>query len=379
MNADNEQTLEHLVQLACSSVHAERAELIIGDEPALRIAVPASDDARRIEAPDGFFDVPRFGNVADLDQLGDTTYGAIVSVPITGPSAEAGWLVAVHPEPNGLAADSPTLLQSAVALIEAHLDRGVERIRLDQLSEVLRNNQTALQLAQTRLEMSNSELEQFAYIAAHELLSPLRSVVVYAELLDSNLGGLDAEQMHACAKEIRQGVSLMDQQLQHLLELSSTQQDAADPVPVDLDVIVRDALDALERVLDDAHATVQVGTLPIVSGRPVLLQSVFSNLITNAVKYHAPGREPIISISAEQDDAGTKIHVEDNGQGITPENQERVFALFERASTDTPGSGIGLGLSRRIVEAFGGSIAYREADEGGSIFTISFPPLIDAA
>ncbi len=375
MNADNKQPLEHLVRLACFSVNADRAEFIMGDEPRLRVAASVGDNQSPIHVPQSFFSGPKCGSTADFDTLRDVDFGSIVSIPVTGPSAESGWLVAVHSEPNGLSPNAPAILQSTVALIESQLDRSVERTRLDQLSEVLRTNQSALQLAQTRLEMSNTELEQFAYIAAHELLSPLRSVVVYAELLQTNLGTLDASQMLACANEIRKGVSLMDQQLRHLLELSRTQQDAADPEPVDLGVIVRDALKALQRVVDDAGATVHVGELPIVSGRPVLLQSVFSNLIANAVKYHAPDRDPVIKIVAEQDESGILIHVEDNGQGIVPENRERVFALFERASSDTPGSGIGLGLSRRIVEAFGGTIAYTEAEQGGSIFTIRFPQI----
>jgi len=378
MSTDSNQGVEQLLHLACGAVGAEWAELVLDESAGHRLCVSLIDEASPINAPAGFFDSPRSGVAEDFAELDNPDFAAIVCAPITGPSAEAGWVVAVHRDPAGLVPDAATFLDTVVELIEMQLDREVEHVRLDQLSEALREQQDALHVVQARLELSNTELEQFAYIAAHELLSPLRSVVVYTELLQSHLTTLDSSQIEACANEIRRGVSVMDEQLHHLLKLSSTQQEAVDPVLVDLDAIVQECLTGAQPMLDEAQATVRVEALPKAMGRAVLLQSVFSNLVTNAIKYQEPGVPPSIRIFASESGSENHIHVEDNGPGIAPGDQQRVFGLFERASTESSGSGIGLGLSRRIVEAFGGSIRYETADSGGSIFTLSFPKVTEA-
>ena len=373
MSVDDGQALQHVLRLARASVNAHHVELALGEGGFFRVSATTPDSLGPIEASTLFFATPQAGPVAGVDELADSPYGSFASIPITGPSAEPGWLVAVHCDPDALDEDSLDPLSSAATLIEQHLDRGVEKVRLDQISDVLRSNQTTLRTTQERLEVSNRELEQFAYVAAHELLSPMRSVVVYADLLHSEFEGMGAEQIRSCTSEIRGGVELMDRQLHYLLELSSTQDEAADPVSVDLSDVVQEAVKTLEPQLQEANATVKFGDLPVVEARPVLLQSVFANLISNAVKYRKPGVDPEIRIDAEQDSNATRIFVADNGLGIDETNQSRVFQLFERASTSTPGSGIGLGLSRRIVEAFGGSINYGSGKTGGSIFTITFP------
>ena len=237
----------------------------------------------------------------------------------------------------------------------------------------MRQNQDDLHATQAKLELSNSELEQFAYIAAHELVAPLRSVAVYAEVLDMSSGDLDDAQLQSCAREIRDGVALMDRQVQHLLELSSTQEQAADPVPVNLSEVVDAAVESLRDHIDEVGATIEVQQLPTVRGRWVLLQSVFVNLVSNALKYRDQSQPLTIAIESETTSDGHSIRVIDNGPGIDQEDRERIFRLFERASTTAPGSGIGLGLSRRIIEAFAGTLTYQDSDAGGACFVLTFP------
>jgi len=372
VSAERLQLIEHLVRLARLAAAAEYAELVVGGDLAIRMAdgtpprdQPLLDAAMAVSRPTA--------GVTNSSAVISEVNGSFALHPITGPSAEPGSLLVFSTQQDALDTHTLDRLTSAVTLIESHLDQAVERIRLDHLSEVLRSNQTQLQDAQARLQMSNDELEQFAYIAAHELLAPLRSVAVYAEVLEMNTGNLEQAQLHSCVREIREGVTLMDRQMRNLLELSSTQKKAAELVEVDLNVCVQKAVDSLRELLGEAEVTIGIDELPTVAGQPVLLQSVFVNLIANSVKYRDPKQTLQITVAADRPDGDHRVRVIDNGPGIEPDDRDRIFRLFERASTSTAGSGIGLGLSRRIVEAFGGTISYESADSGGSCFALHFP------
>ena len=373
MSTESLKILDHIVRLARHSTGADYVELSVGENPDIEV----TDGGPLIHRLDRAAINQAFHHAAVGPTNGNPLFpgfddGSFAIHPVTGPSAEAGWLLVLSTKPHTLSSDTFESLSSAVRLAERCLDETVERIRLDQISDVLRINQTELRDAQARLELSNSELEQFAYIAAHELLSPLRNVVVYADLLQTS--DLDQAQIQNCAKEIRRSVSLMDQQLHYLLELSSTQREAADPQPVDVTQVAQGAIDNLKDALEESNTKVNLAELSVVGGREVLLQSVFVNLISNAIKYRDPNHDLVISIEGEQDASGSRVFVSDTGPGIDEQHRDRIFQLFERASTSTPGSGIGLGLSRRIVEAFGGSISYEERDSGGSRFVLAFPP-----
>ena len=371
MTAEKMQLLDHLVHLTRLATAADYVELVVGEEFVVYISDGVAPVSHHLVDEATLLWGPTSGPASRLGDVG----GSFALHPITGAAAEPGSLIAYSSDLDKLDDGTLVELKSAVALIERHLDQAVERIRLDQISDVLRTNHTELQAAQARLEMSNTELEQFAYIAAHELLAPLRSVAVYAEVLEMNTGNLDQAQLHSCAREIREGVALMDRQMRNLLELSSTQQKAAAYGPVDLNETVQRAMESVHDLLYEADATVEVGELPVVAGQTILLQSVFVNLISNAVKYRHPNQAIHIAIDAQKTTRGSSIHVADNGPGVAPEHQERIFGLFERASTTATGSGIGLGLSRRILEAFGGEISYEMSEAGGSCFTLLFPTL----
>ncbi len=366
---------DHLIRLIRAAVDADYVELAVGDDTVTQGAIgdaPTTEPLTREEHRSWF---PRFGPANQLTQH-DELVGSVVVYPVTGPSAEQGTLLAFSRTPDHFDDETLQELESAVVLVERHLDQVVEQIRLDQITEVLRRNQDDLQATQAKLELSNNELEQFAYIAAHELVAPLRSVAVYAEVLDMNSEELSDAQLQSCTREIRDGVALMDRQVRNLLELSSTQQQAADPVPVDLTPVVEDAVESLRTDIAQAGATVRIRTsLPTVRGGWVLIQSVFVNLISNALKFRDQSRQLEIVIDSETIDHVHRVNVTDNGPGINPEDHDRIFRLFERASTSAAGSGIGLGLSRRILEAFGGHLTYEESESGGSRFILSFPTI----
>ena len=297
--------------------------------------------------------------------------------PITGPSAESGYLLLASDQP--VANDTwLTELQSATYIIEDHLDRDIEQLRIDQMAALLRQNQTELHETQTRLEIANKELEQFAYIAAHELVAPLRAVAIYAEVLDDVAQRADGDigqTAQACAVSIRDGVSLMNQQVQYLLELSQGQADPTAVEAIDLRDVVSNVLDTLAPTLEEAAAVINVGELAIVHGKLVPLQSVFANLFSNAVRYRDPTRELVLDIRAEDAEDDVIITVTDTGPGVKDADSQRIFHLFERASADPAGAGIGLALSRRIVESFGGEMGVRPAESVGATFWMKFPRL----
>ena len=372
MSTEETELIDRLVRLVRRAIDAEYVEVAISGEVLAQSSIAESPLGESLIRDEHLSWMPRFGPADELT-LRPELSGSVVVVPITGPSAEQGALLAYSAVEGEFDEQTLDRLKDGVVLVECYLDQFVERIRLDQVTDVLRQNQDDLHATQAKLELSNNELEQFAYIAAHELVAPLRSVAVYAEVLDMSSGDLDDAQLQSCAREIRDGVALMDRQVQHLLELSSTQEQAADPVPVNLSEVVDAAVESLRDHIDEVGATIEVQQLPTVRGRWVLLQSVFVNLVSNALKYRDQSQPLTIAIESDTTGDGHSIRVIDNGPGIDQEDRERIFRLFERASTTAPGSGIGLGLSRRIIEAFAGTLTYQDSDAGGACFVLTFP------
>ncbi len=374
-DALEDEGLQRLVDIARLSTGAEVAELYL--EGFSSCTSTADGLGRTI----GFHDSTQTTRVehGGADRTFDCEPWAktFAVVPVTGPSAEVGWLAVAHAKPNSFNNNVLEILEPIALLTETWFDRQLEQLRLDDVSALLRQSQIELGVSSRQLEASNRELEQFAYVASHELVAPLRAVSVYAQLVRQLLEKNDddaPQKIRACVQEISEGVSLMNQQVQSLLELSSINATAADPEPVSLDEVVRRALDTLSSHLHDVGGTVTVSPLPLVNGQHVPLQSVFANLFSNALRYRHADRPLHITVEATTDTTDVVVTVEDNGLGVIDTDRDRIFGLFERASTTTDGSGIGLALSRRIVEAFGGTIGVsEESGPHGSIFWIRLP------
>jgi hypothetical protein len=207
------------------------------------------------------------------------------------------------------------------------------------------------------LRRSNAELEQFAYIASHDLQEPLRKVASFCQMLDRRYSGqLDerADQYIAFAVD---GAKRMQNLINDLLAFSRVGRTTAGFRPVDLAACVANAQGDLETLLAESEAVVEVGELPAVSGDVSLLRQLFINLIGNAVKFRGDD-PPRIRLSAERADDFWAITVSDNGIGIDPRYNEKVFAIFARLHPreQYEGTGIGLALCRKIVEFHGGTI-----------------------
>lgn len=222
------------------------------------------------------------------------------------------------------------------------------------------------------LARSNADLADFAYLAAHDLKSPLQAISGFANLLDRTHRGQLDQRGRECVGWILDGAARMDALIEDLLALCRVTTD--EPMMVEVD-LARVLADVLTETLDRSDATVTAGALPTVMGDPVLFRELLSNLVANAVKFVAPDVVPEVHVSAERMRHGWRLTVADNGIGIEPGHRKRVFGIFNRLhSRDRyPGSGIGLALCQRIVERRGGSI-WVEGNAGiGSRFSFTVP------
>jgi signal transduction histidine kinase len=251
------------------------------------------------------------------------------------------------------------------------LAQTMELMRAALVNEIdaLEQTRAALEARGADLESSNQDLEQFAYVASHDLQEPLRKVTSFCQLLQQRYGGqLDdrADEYIAYAVD---GAKRMQILINDLLQFSRVGRTTGPLGPVDASVAMASALRGLSFAIDDHQASVTVGDLPEVWGEPALLESVFANLLGNALKFHREGEAPTVHVdAAPTDDGGWIITVQDEGIGIPAEHVERVFEIFRRLHTRDvyEGTGIGLALCRKIVESFGGKIWVDPASDGGT-------------
>ncbi len=227
------------------------------------------------------------------------------------------------------------------------------------------------------LKRSNAELEQFAYVASHDLQEPLRKVASFCQLLERRYKGQLDERADQYIGFAVDGAKRMQVLINDLLAFSRVGRHARDRVPVGCAALVDQARGNLADAIEESGAEVEVGELPTVLAEVPLLTAVFQNLIGNAVKFH--GEEPPrVRISAEPDGDDWLFTVADNGIGIEPEFAERVFVIFQRlhGKDAYPGTGIGLAMCRKIVEYHGGRIWVDPVEHGTRIrFTLPGIPV----
>nr|WP_239028723.1 sensor histidine kinase [Pseudonocardia acidicola] len=234
---------------------------------------------------------------------------------------------------------------------------------------------------QTRdLERSNHDLEQFAYVASHDLQEPLRKVSSFCQLLQRRYGDKLDERADQYIDFAVDGAQRMQRLINDLLAFSRVGRTTSGFVPVALGPLADAAAGQQETLRSEIDGEVVVGELPEVSGDPGLLRQLFANLIGNALKFHREGVSPQVHVTARPVDApepGWEITVRDNGIGIEPEYAEKVFVIFQRlhARDVYAGTGIGLALAKKIVEFHGGRI-WVDTDprpEPGTTITFTLP------
>jgi PAS domain S-box-containing protein len=227
-----------------------------------------------------------------------------------------------------------------------------------------------------RLQMSNSELENFASIASHDLREPLRKIQMFSSRLHKKynevLGDEGGEYFDRMQSAIERGMSLIED----LLEYSKITTQARSIGEVNLNQVLQEVINDLEHEIKRGHATLQIAELPIIEANQTQMYRLFQNLITNALKYHHSGRLPLVKVFAVQNEPlYCEIHVSDNGIGIKSEHYERIFGLFERlhGHNQYTGTGIGLAICRKIVHQHHGTIDVMSIPDEGSVFIVRLP------
>ncbi|WP_049924972.1 PAS domain-containing sensor histidine kinase [Halopiger goleimassiliensis] len=225
-----------------------------------------------------------------------------------------------------------------------------------------------------QLEESNRRLEQFAYAASHDLQEPLRMVSSYLQLIENRYDDAldeDGEEFLAFAID---GAERMREMIDGLLAYSRVETQADPLEPVDLDPILEDVMEDLQISIEESDAEITVGDLPRVEGDAGQLRQLFQNLVSNAIEYSGD-EPPKVRIDAARRDRRWEISVSDDGIGIDPDEQERVFEVFQRLHSrdEHSGTGIGLALCQRIAERHDGDIWVDSEPGEGATFFVTLP------
>ena len=247
---------------------------------------------------------------------------------------------------------------------------------VDAMRERIAAEVATLERIRDELERSNTELEQFAYVASHDLQEPLRKIASFTQMLQSRYGGQLDERADTYMEFAVDGAKRMQDLINDLLAFSRVGRITEQQQVVDVELLVSLAKRSLAESIADSGAQIDVGPLPSVHGEPRLLELVFTNLIGNGIKFRGSD-PPRISVRAERREHDWCFTVADNGIGIEPEYADRIFIIFQRlhprAAYD--GTGIGLSMCRKIVEYHGGTIWLEQTDEPGATFHFTLPAI----
>lgn len=247
--------------------------------------------------------------------------------------------------------------------------------QFDVMATAIQDREQALQITNSQLERSNRELEQFAYIASHDLQEPLRTIGSYTELLARRYQGqLDDRADQYIAFTVA-ATRRMKNLIQDLLVFSRVRQGQRTFTTIDIKQIAEDVVADLASQLEEVKGEVKIFDLPDVLANENLMRHVFQNLIGNGLKFHDPKRPPVVKVSATREDKTWVFHVQDNGIGIEPQYHEKIFGVFQRLHNmeKYSGSGIGLSLARTAVEQQGGKLWLSSTPDQGSTFHFSLP------
>jgi light-regulated signal transduction histidine kinase (bacteriophytochrome) len=228
----------------------------------------------------------------------------------------------------------------------------------------------ALQVKSQELARSNRELEQFAYVASHDLQEPLRMVSSFLQLLEKKLGGaLDKDSKEYLDFAV-DGSMRMRNMINDLLSYSRILSGKVKFEKADINLILEDVKSNLKESIAEAKANIVWGKMPVLAVDKIKLARLFQNLVANAIKFHEKDVAPVLEINCKEQSADYLFSVKDNGIGIKKEYLEKIFIIFQRlhSKQEYPGTGIGLAECKKIVELHGGKIWVESELGKGSTF-----------
>ena len=267
--------------------------------------------------------------------------------------------------------------QGAEAALRAAHDE--LEVRVDERTAELAATTERLQQSTLELERSNRELQDFAFVASHDLQEPLRKIQAFGDRLKTKHGAaLGADGIDYLAR-MQGAAHRMHTLINDLLTFSRVTSKAQPFVPVDLGRIATEVLSDLEERIERSGARVETGPLPTLEADPLQMRQLLQNLIANALKFHRPGEAPVVRILSEAAKNGgasqVRITVADNGIGFDMKYLDRIFTPFQRlhGRSEYEGTGMGLAVCRRIVERHGGILTAESAPGQGTRFLVTLP------
>jgi len=233
---------------------------------------------------------------------------------------------------------------------------------------------TIVEKMNIKLMSSNKEMEQFAFIASHDMQEPLRTISNYVGLLQNQYKGKLDKDADRCLNSISGATFRMQSLIRDLLEYSKIGNDN-NKIEIDCNVLLNDVLNDMNESIKENKAEIHSEQLPVINGYISGINSLFKNLISNAVKFRKKDVHPIINISAEIKDNEWFFTIKDNGIGIDKKYYDKIFVIFQRLHTkaEYAGTGIGLAHVKKIIELHGGKIGFESELGKGTTFYFTIP------
>jgi PAS domain S-box-containing protein len=227
----------------------------------------------------------------------------------------------------------------------------------------------------TKLQQSNRELEDFAYVASHDLQEPLRKIQAFGDRLKARYGEVLSDEGRDYLERMQSAARRMQTLINDLLVFSRVTTKAAPFEPIDLNEVAKDVVHDLEVRIHQGEAEVSIGDLPEVDADPLQMRQLLQNLLGNALKFHKPGVPARVEVRGSAYDGSAEIVVSDNGIGFDEKYADRIFTMFERlhGRGTYEGTGIGLAICRKIAHRHGGDIRARSNPGEGSTFIVTLP------
>ncbi len=328
----------------------------------------------------------------ELAMIRSIGFSSAITVPIVVQNKGVGAITLVmtetkrHYTPTDLAMADELASRVSLAMENARIYQQLQEFNANlemmvaERTAALTASAEALQQLNIELQRSNQELQDFAYVASHDLQEPLRKIQAFGNLLEDEYGHVLGEG-RTYLDRMRNAASRMQILINDLLTFSRVTTKALPFSEVDLNLIAREVVIDLETLLQKTHGMVTIEQLPIIEADPLQMRQMLQNLIGNALKFHRPGVPPVVTVSAQvQVDAQTGeeqclIAVRDNGIGFDEKYLDRIFTVFQRlhGRGEYEGTGVGLAVVRKIVTRHGGSITAQSSNGEGATFLVTLP------
>jgi light-regulated signal transduction histidine kinase (bacteriophytochrome) len=251
---------------------------------------------------------------------------------------------------------------------------------LERLNRTVAERTATLETKLFELERSNLELEQFAFAASHDLQTPMRAIILFSQMLQSECQGKFDPKVDEYLHHIIHGAHRMRDLVQALLEFSRVGRKGLNRKWIDLGVVLDEVVGLMKPVIESHHAQVVHDALPQIYADPVLVAELLQNLLDNAIKFQADA-PPVVRVSARHESGEWRVCVEDNGIGINPEHHKRIFQLYQRLHTEDEfdGHGLGLAVCEKIARLHGGRVWVESEAGKGARFYFTVPDRVEEA